>query len=113
MKMRKHDVRVTQGQVRIENVDLAARRRGYAVYIIYTETKYPEASVSWGPDSQPAVHLNASEHSLHADRDKPASYVELPTYTTGWEIIAQDLGRYSIQVAAYKRRNLLKKIWAR
>jgi len=97
-------VEVIQGQIVVESVNVQVRRRGLLVLVVNTDSKYPDSSLSYADNSEPAVHLFATERTLKTKPDAPASMIVLPRYTRGWHVMSDHRNRYSVMIVAWKSR---------
>jgi hypothetical protein len=95
-------VEVIQGQIPVDSVDVLIRRRNLLVMVVNTHSKYAGATVSYAGNSEPAVHLYATERTLRARPDVPSSLVVLPRYTRGWHVLSESHGKNSVTVVAWR-----------
>lgn len=101
---RRSPVTVEQGQVAIDSIRLASWSRRHRVWEISFHSKYPELLSTGGN----TVDIWAGEHTLKCDRDVIATRVTFPIDPDKWVIIAEEHGRYTMMVTAYRPRRRFK-----
>lgn len=97
---RRSPVTVEQGQVAIESVCLISWSRRHRVWEINFHSKYPEL-LSYGGNT---LDIWAGEHTLKCDRELLPTRVTFPVDPAKWEFIAEEHGRYTMMVTAYRPR---------
>lgn len=98
------EVTVTEGQIRIESVDVVIDEDDVKVFEIDCRSKYPRAhasSIGLGDDERLAVILLADEHTLRAEAGDE-TVVTLPVRGDSWTILVSSHGKYIIRVAVWR-----------
>ena len=93
---------LTDGQIGVSYISIITRRRWFTVIEIGTVQKYPQVFGYSGD----RLLIGASDSTFPETYSPEAAVTEVhfPPCLTGWEILPDPGGRYTLRVAFYKTR---------
>lgn len=104
-------VEVSQGKFVLNCVDVVRSGRNHLVIRADCHSKYPELVYGGGTDERPAVIIIPGDHSLRLDDGTDqATMITLPRRCRDWEFAA-DAGRYTVTIAAWRRKRRWRTVW--
>jgi hypothetical protein len=103
-----HGLQLDGGRARVNTIDVHHDTPEFMAIEIDMLSKYIQPVISWGNGGEKTeIILMAFENALYLDETTQLPTVlHLPVRNEQWEVVATG-GRYTIQIAAWKRRGEL------